>query len=349
MKFAAGRALGPEMDSVGAGLPIIRVLRRLLPILAVAACAGGASTTTPIGGGTSSPSPSPSTPAFIVYWQSWSDTDPTNPYATLGSVPSRASAVDIAFLTINGNIVRAPENQLPLEPGAAALHQAGLRVVLSIGGSTSTFGITDLSSVIGAIRSYVLSHPGVFDGLDVDDEAIAKTGQQDAIAFVTALHQAFPSFPITWTAMIDGADSPINLATGAGEDRAVLQAIGGIVSEVVVMAYDAGGWMPALHPSCTWGPYVPDDCATDILQDFATLPVPGGTLGASRVVMGLMIVPDAPPPGSLTPQAMAAYAAWVRAHGFAGMMLWNAERDVPPVSGFPAGSYMSAIAQALGR
>ena len=128
---------------------------------------------------------------------------------------------------------------------------------------------------------------------------------------------------------------------------AVLQNAASALSYVNVMDYDQYGYKPSNFPNCTWHQGAADDCYLDVLANFAAVKMPqGGTFPTSQIVMGLMIGP-ADDGAVITPKEAAAYAAWVRAHGYGGVMIWDVDRDGAKTTGHPKGAYIKAISQAL--
>jgi hypothetical protein len=301
------------------------------------------------------------TPVLAVYWESWDDTNPTSQFGPLVSVPPAASIVDVADFEIgngHGSFYQGPYNANSLAPGAAAIHAHGAKILLSIGGYSSQWGVKDPGSFTRALARVLAANPGVFDGFDFDDENIPRQdatpqlGQREIVGLVEATHARWPRMVISYTAFVMGADRPVRFASDAGEDVAILRQIGRIVSFVNVMEYtqysNGRVWKPAVNPACRWSPGVPDDCYLDVLHEFAALPLAGGgRLGASKVVMGLEVRPEQPAPAALGPAQMQYYAGWVAMHGYAGVSLWSIDRDRPGVSGYARGAFAANLARGL--
>ncbi len=302
-------------------------------------------------------------PLLSAYWESWDDTNPAAQFGPLASVPETVSIAEIADFEIhNGRAAfQGPYNARPLGSGAAALHARGAKVFLSIGGYSSQWGVKDAGAFLRAVGAVLDANPGVFDGLDFDDEnipfqdATPQAGQREIAGLILAAHHRWPALSISYTAFAMGADEPVRWKDDRGEDVAVLRRIGAIVTFVNVMEYTqqlAGGgiWHPSSHPACRWSPGAADDCYLDTLAEFAALRGPNGMpLGPAKIVMGLEIHPEQRRPPTLTPSQMQRYGAWIRAHGYAGIALWSIDRDRPGVSGYARGAFAAAAAHGLGR
>jgi chitinase len=332
--------------------------------LLVGGCAGGRQPALPANADAASPRhPFAAAPLLAAYWESWDDTNPASQFGPLGSVPPAANVVEIADFEIrngHGHVYEGPYNAKPLAAGAKAIHARGGKILLSIGGYSSRWGVKDADAFAGALANVLAANPGVFDGFDFDDEnipwqdATPQAGQAEIVRLVEAVHARWPAMLLSYTAFAMGADEPVNFRDDQGEDVAVLREIGPILAFVNVMEYTqyANGrvWKPASRPGCRWAPAAADDCYLDVLREFAALPLAGGGhLGAAKVAMGLEVRPEQPRPAALTPAQMEGYAAWLRARGFAGAALWSIGRDRPGVGGHPRGAFTAALARGLGE
>jgi chitinase len=293
-------------------------------------------------------------PQFVGFWESWSDTNGQDAYSRLGSAPGSVTSVDVAFSIADGNEISNPQNTYALAPGARKIHARGGKVLLSFGGATSSFDITDPHAFVTNLKAYLQQHPGIYDGFDFDDEVMQtrSNGRRQLIDVLEATRAAFPSAIISFDADSAGADPHVDLPNYSGEDRLILKDAGGAIDYVNVMDYDQFGWKPSTHPSCTYQPGARDDCYIDVMEEFANVPVGGGKkFPSSKIVMGLMIG-KADDGAFLTPQNCAGYAGWVTANAFNGVMIWDLDLDNPQAppngTGYPKGSYVKAIGSALG-
>jgi chitinase len=285
---------------------------------------------------------------FVGFWESWSDTNSADAYYDLTTVPASVTTTDVAFSIANDNTIAPVQNAYPLLPGAQAIHAHGGKLLLSFGGSTSQFAITDVAQFVTNLQAFMSANPGLYDGFDFDDEVMPWNGQQQLINVINATRAAFPHATITMDAFMSGADPQIALSTHQGEDVAVLQKAGAALDYVNVMDYDQYGWHPTDRPNCSYTPGATDDCREDVLADFGRIVMPsGGTFPASKIVMGLMIG-SADDGSVITPGNSTTYASWIRAHGYRGIMIWDLDRDAPSGSGFAKGSFVNAISTALG-
>ena len=271
--------------------------------------------------------PPPGSRQFVGFWLSW-EYNPAVPsgFTQINAIPATVTNVDVAFSIADDNTIGDPQ----IQPGAApaqayaasiaAYHAKGGKVLLSFGGSTSTFSITNTTTFIANLTAYIEAHPGLYDGFDFDDEQMASltnpanaaipsgpsAGQQRLIDVINATRAAFPNAIISMDAWPSGADPSVALSTHRGEDIAVLQNAGSALSYVNVMDYNLGGWKPTLHPNCQVGGS--DDCYEDIMGDYAKV------ISPSKLVLGLEIPQD--DLGQAVPtSAAASYASWVKNNG----------------------------------
>ncbi len=287
---------------------------------------------------------------FVGFWESWSDTNRSEAFHKLGSVPSGVTTTDVAFSIADSNEVSPPQNTYPLGPGAKRIHAHGGKVLLSFGGATSPFGITDPAQFASNLGAYAKSHAKVYDGFDFDDEVMPSNGQQQLIDVLLAVRKALPNAIVTFDAFIDGAD-PGSGSGHQGEDIAVVQQAGSAIDYLNVMAYDQYGWHPSDHPDCSYRQGSSDDCRLDVLRQFASIDVGSGhTFPKSKIVLGLMIG-SADDGVVISPHAASGYARQVRSLGYRGIMIWDLDRDNPQSgpsgTGHPKGTYVRAISKAL--
>ncbi|MGC2633392.1 MAG: glycoside hydrolase family 18 protein [Candidatus Cybelea sp.] len=288
---------------------------------------------------------------FVGFWESWSDTNRQDAFFRLSSVPGAVTTVDVAFSLADGNAISPPQNTYSLRPGAKRIHAHGGKVLLSFGGATSSFDITDAGLFARHLTAYVKANRSLYDGFDFDDEVIPANGQQQLIDVLQAVRQAFPAAVISFDAFIDGAD-PKAGSGHQGEDIAVIAQAGSAVDYVNVMAYDQYGWKPSNHPNCSYTQGSRDDCRLDVLQQFAQIRMSGDRkFPKSKIVLGLMIG-KADDGVVVTPKAASGYGSDVERLGYRGIMIWDLDLDNPqsPPSGtgHPKGSYVRAISKALG-
>jgi hypothetical protein len=317
----------------------------MLSLLALAAGCGGATAPAalpaPLTGAQSAARAATAGPVFAGFWESWSDWNKKTPYHGLGEIPPAVNDVDVAFSIADSNAISDPQNTYPLLPGAKKIHKQGGLVLLSFGGASSPFSITDVPTFETNLKAYYAKNKGIYDGADFDDET--GNGQTASLLtqLVTATRATLPGGTISFDAFMDGTD-PANPF-----EAAVLQNAQTALSYVNVMDYDQYGYKPSNYPHCTWKQGSPDDCYLDVLANFAAVKLPGGgTFPVGQIVMGLMIGP-ADDGAIITPAEAAAYAAWVKAHGYGGVMIWDVDRDGPKTTGHPKGAYIKAIANAL--
>jgi chitinase len=310
-------------------------------------------TTAPTTKPTTAPTTVPTAPPagslqFAGFWESWSDTNSADAFSSLSSVPATVTTTDVAFSIADDNTIAPVQNAYPLLPGAQAIHGRGGKVLLSFGGATSQFTISNTAQFVANLQAFMTANPGLYDGFDFDDEVMPWNGQAQLIGVINATRAAFPHAIITMDAFMSGADPQVTLSTHQGEDVAILQKAGTALDYVNVMDYDQYGWHPSDHPNCSYTAGATDDCHEDVIADFAKIATTGGgTFPANKVVMGLMIGP-ADDGAVISPANASAYATWVRSHGYHGIMIWDLDRDCPSGTGYAKGTYVTAISTALG-
>ena len=290
-------------------------------------------------------------PEFVGFWESWSDTNAEDAYHRLGSVPATVTTTDVAFSIADSNAISPPQNTYPLGRGARQIHARGGKLLLSFGGATSPFNITDPVRFAANLERYVRAHRGLYDGFDFDDEAIPTNGQQQLIDVLLAVRKAFPTAIVSFDGFIDGAD-PGPASGHQGEDIAIIQQAGSAIDYVNVMAYDEYGWRPTGHPRCSYEQGSHDDCRLDVLRQFAEIKTSKGEpFPKSKIVLGLMIG-EADDGVVITPKNASGYARDVRTLSYRGIMIWDLDRDNPQQppngTGHAKGTYVRAISKALG-
>jgi Glycosyl hydrolases family 18 len=294
---------------------------------------GGSGNPSPTNAGLSSPAPAGSSgPAVSVgsfqlvgFWESWG----TLP---LTSVPSVVTTTDIAFSTTLANgTLGAPQNSSPLAPGASAIHANGGKVLISFGGYTArnVYANLDPATFATDLAAFFAANPGVYDGIDFDDE-IDPPNPQTLINVITATRAAMPNIVITLDALKSGADPGSGTDQYQGSDIPVAAALAQSINWVNVMDYDLYNdqkvaWKPSTNPNCEPTPGASDDCYKDVIVQFAKI------FPANKIVMGLM-VPQDDAGAPMTAANVGAYAQWVKSNGYRGIMLWDINRD----SGFSA-------------
>ena len=185
-------------------------------------------------------------PEFVGFWESWSDTNGQDAFSRLTQVPKSVTTTDVAFSIADGNAISPPQNTYPLGPGARHIHAHGGKLLLSFGGATSSFDITDPDAFAANLVAYAKAHPKLYDGFDFDDEVVPNNGQQQLIDVLLAVRKAFPKAIVSFDAFIDGADTGQE-GGHDGEDIAIIAQAGSAIDYVNVMAYDQYGWSGHLH------------------------------------------------------------------------------------------------------
>lgn len=287
--------------------------------------ASGSSSSSPSPTGSSSPSAGGGSSAggplqLVGFWESWGT-------VPLTSVPAVVTTTDIAFSTAIANgTLGNPQNTTPMAPGAAAIHANGGKVLISFGGynARAMYANLDPNAFATALAAFFAANPGVYDGVDFDDE-IDPPNPQTLINIIKATRAAMPSTIITFDALKSGADPGTGIDQYQGSDIPVAAAVAQSIDWVNVMAYDLYNdqkvtWKPSTNPNCAISPGASDDCYKDILAQFAKI------FPANKIVMGLM-VPQDDAGLPMTASNVGAYAQWVKSNGYHGIMLWDINRD----------------------
>ncbi|HEY1429554.1 MAG TPA: glycosyl hydrolase family 18 protein, partial [Candidatus Tumulicola sp.] len=223
--------------------------------LLLASCSGGSGGLTPRSASPQALRQTSSEPVvFAGFWESWSDWNDQDAFNKLASVPATVTNVDVAFSIANSNEISDPQNTYPLKPGAKKIRKHGGKVLLSFGGATSQFDITDTKQFVKNLQKYLKKNSGIYDGFDFDDEVIqtGKNGRQQLIGVIKATRQAFPNAVISFDADSAGADPQVDLTQGFGEDRLILKNAGADIDYVNIMDYDQYGWKPSTNPNCQY-------------------------------------------------------------------------------------------------
>ncbi len=330
-------------------LPSLK-LAAVLALLALGACNGSSSSLpAPPNDSTKVTAAGWSAADFVGFWESWSDTNHNDAFSRLGSVPATVTTVDVAFSIAGSNAISPPQNTYPLRPGANRIHAHGGKLLLSFGGATSSFDITDPGLFARNLQAYVKAHRKLYDCFDFDDEVIPVNGQQQLVDVLLAVRKAFPTAVVSFDAFIDGADAKAG-SGHPGEDVGVIEQAGTAIDYVSVMAYDQYGWRPS--NKCSYEQGARDDCRLDVLRQFAQIRMSDGQkFPKSKIVLGLMIG-KADDGVVITPKAASGYGEAVKRIGYRGIMIWDLDRDNPQAppngTGHPKGTYVAAISKALG-
>jgi chitinase len=321
-----------------------------IAILMLGACSGGSSSLPGAGDATNATFAGTNAMQFVGFWESWSDTNRNGAFWRLNSVPASVTTVDVAFSIADSNQISNPQNTYPLGPGAKHIHAHGGKLLLSFGGATSSFDITDAGTFAKNLQAYTTKHPKLYDGFDFDDEVIPTNGQQQLIDVLEAVREAFPTAIVSFDAFIDGAD-PAAGSGHQGEDIGIIEQVGSLIDYVNVMAYDQYGWKPSNHPNCSYTQGSSDDCRLDVLAQFAQIKVGSETFPTDKILLGLMIG-KADDGVVVTPKAASGYGRDMTRLRYGGVMIWDLDRDNPQAppngTGHPKGTYVRDISRALG-
>jgi hypothetical protein len=253
--------------------------------------------------------PGSATPQFVGYWVGWSQNNLTQVARGIGTVI-------ISFYFVNGHSV-VPGNVQPqnLSPqDIAALHQRGVKVLLSLGGADPPNAFVfdgDVPDFETSLAS-VMQQYG-FDGVDFDDES--GTQQQRNTALATLI-------PATRT-YFDTHGMANDIITYAAFETPQT------IDDAWVLA------QPGVAQALSWINVMSYDYtqAENDLQLYAQI------FDKHRLMLGNENDGGAPMP---SPQTLQQLAAWVKTNGYGGMMLWICNPEVA------TSAQIQAIEQGLG-
>ncbi len=273
------------------GAGFCRKVAALAVAILLSGCGGGGTVTSALPSVAPSPvASSGAAPQYVGYWDDWEQT----PWS---SVPQGVTTLIYAFDFVSGHSV-LPDGNSPgylTAAAIAALHQRGIKVLLSLGGgSPATAFVFDgdtkdfETSLLAVIKQYG------FDGVDFDDESGTQSQRVATLStLIPATRAAFDADGMTGAIVTLAAfDTPTNFGDGT-----VLAAPGvaSAISWVNVMSYQYAA-------------------AQSDLATYALL------FPATQLMLGSDIDGDVPLAPTSTLEAL---AAWVRNNGYGGMMLWT--------------------------
>ena len=274
-----------------AGAGGCREFAALAVAILLSGCGGGGTVTSPLPSVAPSPVASSSAaPQYVGYWDDWEQT----PWS---SVPQGVTTLIYAFDFVSGHSVISDGNSPGYLTAAAivALHQRGIKVLLSLGGGSPATAFvfdgdtTDFeTNLLAVVKQYG------FDGVDFDDESGTQSQRVTTLStLIPATRAAFDADGMTGAIVTLAAfDTPTNFGDGT-----VLAAPGvaSSLSWVNVMSYQYAA-------------------AQSDLATYALL------FPATQLMLGSDIDGDVPLAPTSTLEAL---AAWVRNNGYGGMMLWT--------------------------
>lgn len=253
------------------------------------------------------------------YWESWS----SDSIASI--VAMNVNIFDIAFATFQSTgtntfeVVILDQYMDVITEFITAVHAAGKKVKLSIGGATygmSPF-LTSLEAAQGmanAVATFIQANN--LEGLDCDFEDYPAYNLQ--IAFLQNVRSLLPNIILSYT-----SKTPASTTLPYTQ---VIQGAYTYLSYVSLMAYDA---------------YAGYSYASDISALIA-MGVP-----ASKICLGLM--PGLDDEGNMTSLADVVTAAnYVVTNGLAGLFYWDCDRDFNNITGLGASAVANAAYPILG-
>lgn len=267
-----------------------------------------------------------------AYWESWSP-DPISEITAM-----KLNILDVAFITFNslGNnqfSINGPQCiQGALPQFISEAHASGMKVKVSVGGATFPLSgiLTSTEAAQGmasALASFV--NDNSLDGVDFDIEDYPAVENQ--VALIKATRGLLPNALISYTSKTPAAST-------APYDQIIPQIVP-YISYVSLMCYDSGSNTSAGYTgpvSSSGYSYVVD------VQGLIGLGVP-----ASLICLGFM--PGLDDMGVMTSlQYISDAAKYVLENGLAGVMYWDANRDLMNITGLGAQATADTIYAILG-
>lgn len=274
-------------------LPLIA----LVVSIVVAACGGAVPSTTPPAAAPFSARSASASPTIVGYWGAWENGD-------LSATPAGVSTVYVFAGFVHGHtIVRGSIRKgLVTRASIAALHSRGIKVVLSVGGSTPANAFAFDGDVAGfeqSLKDVLAKTP--YDGVDFDDESGTEAERnRNVVALVPATRAFFngigqPGAIVTYAAF----DNPDTM-----NDKKVLahRDVANALSWINIMCYEGNAVSETERYVAEFGKIYPK----------------------AKLMMGTDI--DNAPPTTANLQAM---SSWLRVNGYGGMMVFTINNIKP--------------------
>ena len=277
------------------------------------------------------------TAQIVGYWEDW------NCWQTrLTDVSDKYTSYNIAFATtkddtLNISSYMTDDQLVQMDKDLQIMHSKGKKISLSVGGATDQFQINDTEVLAKNIVDFIEKHN--LDGVDLDDEHIVdfKDGQDKFIQLVKALRKELDARfssshkTISYTALPNGVDDK---APDYPQDYNYNQAVQILktciddLDLVQIMCYNKTG--------------ISYTRAQDEVEQFLKLVPP------AKLVLGIMpgiddLGEDCPLSGS--DQSCETLATFTKEKNLAGLMIWDANRDLQGQDGNAANAYVSKVAQ----
>jgi chitinase len=274
-----------------------------------------------------------------VYYESWSDNwAGTGASLRLAKLPSYVNMVLLSFMqpdssysggvTFAGTGIQFSSDASVVKDAIALLkaRNPGTKVLVAVGGATyNNWGAINVNAIASFVSAFGL------DGVDIDYEKMPEAGSCPAACstdaeltnVITKMRAALPrpavitAAPFSVGAYGQGAYvAALPRSSYYGMWVKPLQTAGAALDQLNLMTYDAGGLTaPASGPT---------------MYDPTVAFMAYKSLFSGNILVGLEVPPEAWGDDVITTARATQYAAFQKANGGAGMMLWSLQKQGSP-------------------
>jgi Glycosyl hydrolases family 18 len=241
---------------------------------------------------------------FVGYWEGNSD---------LTQLPHGPTIIIASFGYLDGHAITGADMGGAMTASLInALHQKGVKVILSLGGGGGTFQFDgDTQGFESSVKSLVAQYS--YDGIDFDDENEGNHGEslsQRAAHLITLIPAAKNALGPNGIVTISAYGSP-----DSQQDGTVLQdpTANAALSLVNVMSYAGNDTQTSEGDTSSYAPYI----------------------SKSKIVLGVDVDGDGGGPPSTA--ALTEMGNWVRTNGYGGLMMWTIATNASNIQAVASG------------
>ncbi len=291
---------------------------------------------------------------FMTYWFSWGQNNPPWVYNKLSDTPNGVDMVAVAFAleTAAHQLTLQNKDNDQLGQSIAALHQRGVKVLLSAGGAVGPYPWDDMTlstqqvaqQLIGFINQYQ------FDGVDFDVESfgVGIARLPDIIKLIKASNN---NLIISLTVASPGGSTGL---TQPAQDLAQKMYANGDLDYIDVMNYDQN-WV---QDGCTYESTDPaTNCYIQNTQAVETVVEKwtNDSVKAKAMIMNGIMMGKADDQKIVKPEMEQMITKWLVTNNYGGVMSWGLSRDqdgtdiasATGLTGYSLGAFTNAIIQTL--
>ncbi len=292
--------------------------------------------------------------SFMTYWFSWGQNNPPWVYNKLSDTPNGVDMVAVAFALETGanQLTLQNKDNNQLGQSIAALHQRGVKVLLSTGGQTGPYPWDDMTlSTQQVAQQYIgFINQFQFDGVDFDVESFG-----DGIArlpdIIKLIKASNPKLIISLTVASPGGSRGLDPAPIALAKKIYAN---GDLNYIDVMNYDQN-WVQS---GCT---YESTDLTTNCyIQNIQAVEAvveqwTNDPSKAKGMIMNGIMMGKADDQKIVKPEMEQLITKWLVANYYGGVMSWGLSRDqdgsntqqTTGLTGYSLGAFTNAIIQAI--